>query len=260
MTTPASESEKRPKLLLLTGLVTFVASVLLFAPASLVAPIIKSTGADIQYQEISGTVWRGAFNGVSTGEVYLGDVSFRLRPAAFLTGAVSADVTAQDGAALGAARIKLAIFSRRVMISNANVAFDLSTVRRYTLFGIPYQGRVEARDTTVVWSPDGCTRAEGNIWTDVLDATSRTLVKESLLLAGPASCENGLMQITLKGANRQGETEIKIAIDPAMTYRVMASVDLGRADLENNLRQFGFEDDDGVMVFDVVGALKGAGS
>ena len=260
MTNPAPERAKRPKFLFSTGLAAFFASLLFLAPASILAPILKATGADIQYQEISGTIWRGSFNGVSTGEVYLGDVSFQLRPMALLTGAVSADVTAQDGAALGAGRIKLGLLPRQMMISNVNVAFDLSTVRRYTLFGIPYQGRVEARDATVVWSPDGCTQAQGNIWTDVLDATSKTLVNESLLLAGPASCENGLMQITLKGANRQGETEIKIAIDPAMTYRVMASVDLGRADLENNLRQFGFEDDDGVMVFDVVGALKGAGS
>ena len=256
----APDSEKRPKFLLLTGLVTFFASLLLLAPASLVAPIIIAAGANIQYQEISGTIWRGAVSGVSTGEVYLGDISYRLRPMAFLTGAVSADVTAQDGAALGAGRIKYGFFARRVKISNVNVAFDLSAVRRYTLFGIPYQGRVEARDATVVWSPDGCTQAQGDIRTDVLDAPSRTLVNESLLLAGPASCENGLMMISLTGANRQGETEIKIAIDSAMTYRVMASIDLGRADLENNLRQFGFEDDDGVMVFNVVGALKGAGS
>ncbi len=260
MTNSPPLASKRPKALIFTGLVTFVASLLFLAPASIVAPILRTTGADIQYQEITGRLWRGSFNGVSTGEIYLGDVSFRLRPTAFLTGAVSADVTVQDGAALGAGRIKLGILSRRVMLSNANVAFDLSTVRRYTLFGIPYQGRVEARDAMVVWSPDGCMRTQGDIWTDVLDATSKTLVNESLLLAGPASCENGLMLITLKGANRQGETQIKIAIDPAMTYRVMASVDLGRADLENNLRQFGFEDDDGVMVFDVVGALKGAGS
>ena len=79
-------------------------------------------------------------------------------------------------------------------------------------------------------------------------------------MAGPAACDDGRIMLTLRGGNREGDAEIMIAIDPAMTYRVLASVELGRADFENNLRRLGFEDGDGVLIYDAIGALKGTGS
>ncbi len=255
----ASTAPRRGPLILL-GAVSFLLAAIIMAPASLITPGLNAAGPDIQYKEVTGTIWKGEIRGVATGEVYLGDVAFRFRPMMLLTGALSADLTAMGGAATGTGRVNVHLLSRRLSVQNANVAFDLSAVRRYSLFGIPYQGRVEARDAGLVWSRKGCSGASGEIWTDVLDASSKTLVGESLLLAGPASCDDGRIAVALKGGNREGEAEIKIAIDPAMTYRLMASVDLGRADLENNLRRLGFEDGDGVLVYDAVGALKGVGS
>ena len=242
------------------GVAAFLITAVAIAPASLITPVLNASAANIQYQEVKGTVWDGEIRSVSTGDVYLGNITFKLQPFALLTGAASADITAQDGAAIGAGRVGVNLITRRLTVSDANFAFNLSAVRRYSLFGIPYQGRVEARRANLVLSRTGCQSAAGEVWTDVLDASSRSLVGESLLLAGPAACEGGQVILTLRGGNREGETEIKIAIDPAMTYRVMASVDLGRTDLENNLRRLGFEDGDGVLVYDAIGALKGAGS
>lgn len=242
------------------GVAAFLIAAVAIAPASLVTPVLNASAANIQYQEVRGTVWNGEIRNVSTGDVYLGNITFKVRLLALLTGGASADITAQDGAAIGAGRISVNLITRRLAVSNANFAFNLSAVRRYSLFGIPYQGRVEARQTSLVLSRSGCQSASGEVWTDVLDASSRTLVGESLLLAGPAACDAGQIIVTLRGGNREGDAEIMIAIDPAMTYRVMASVDLGRADLENNLRRLGFEDGDGVLVYDAIGALKGAGS
>ncbi len=260
MTAPARPTGPRRGALLLLGIVSFLAAAIVMAPASLITPFLNSGGANIQYRDVTGSLWKGEIRGVSTGDVYLGDVGYRLRPMALLAGALSADLTAMDGAAIGAGRVNVHLISQRVSVEDANFAFDLSAVRRYSLFGIPYQGRIETRGAGLVWSRDGCSSASGEIWTDVLDASSKTLVGESLLLAGPASCDGGQIHITLKGGNREGVAEFKISIDQSMTYRVMASVDLGRADLENNLRRLGFEDGDGVLVYDVVGALKGVGS
>lgn len=246
--------------LIIAGVIAFTVTALVSAPASLLTPALNAGGDRVAFQEIDGTIWNGEVRGLTTGEVYLGDVAFRLRPVALLTGAVSADVTARDGAAIGAGRVNANLFAQRVSVQNASFAFDLTSVRRYSLFGIPYQGRIEARDVGLDWSRKGCSRATGEIWTDVLDASAKTLVGEALLLAGPAACEDGRIMVALKGGNRAGDADIMIAIDPAMTYRVVASVDLGRADLENNLRRLGFEDGDGVLVYDAVGALKGAGS
>ncbi len=260
MSAQSASSPPRRGALIAVGAAAFLIAIFATAPASLLTPILNAGGKTVQYQEVTGTIWRGEIHGLATGDVFLGDVAFRLRPLALLTGAASADLTARDGAAIGAGRANIQLISRRVSIKNANFAFNLSAVRRYSLFGIPYQGRIEARDVGLVWSHDGCSKASGEIWTDVLDASSRTLVGESLLLAGPAACDDGRITVTLKGGNREGAAEVKIAIDPAMTYRLMASVDLGRAELENNLRRLGFEDGDGVLVYDAVGALKGAGS
>lgn len=246
--------------LVCVGVVAFIATALVSAPASLLTPALNAGGKHIQFQEVTGAIWNGEVRGLTTGDVYLGDVAFRLRPSALLTGVLSADVTARDGAAVGVARVSAGLLSQRISIRNASFAFDLTSVRRYSLFGIPYGGRIEARDAGLDWSRKGCSRAAGEIWTDVLDASAKTLVGESLLLAGPAACEDGRITIALKGGNRAGDAEIVIAIDPAMTYRVVASVDIGRADLENNLRRLGFQDGDGVLVYDAVGALKGAGS
>ena len=246
--------------LIFAGVFAFISAVLVAAPASLFMSVLTAGGNRVQFQEVNGTIWNGEINGLTTGDVYLGDIAFRLRPLSLLTGAVAADVTARDGAAVGTGRVSANLFSRRVAISNASFAFDLSSVRRYSLFGIPYQGRIEARDAGLDWSRTGCSRASGEIWTDVLNASAKTLVGESLLLAGPAACADGRITIALKGGNRAGDADIMIAIDPSMTYRLIASVDLGSADLENNLRRIGFEDGDGVLVYDAVGALKGAGS
>ncbi len=255
----AEKGDRRGPLIRI-GIAAFLITAIAIAPASLITPILNANAATIQYQEVRGTVWKGEIRGVSTGDVYLGNITFKVRPLALLTAAAAADIIAQDGAAIGSGRLSVSLITRRLAVADANFAFNLSAVRRYSLFGIPYQGRIEARRASFVWSRSGCQSAAGEIRTDVLDASSRALVGESLLLAGPAACDAGQVLVTLRGGNREGETEIKIAIDPAMTYRVVASVDLGRADLENNLRRLGFEDGDGVLVYDAIGALKGAGS
>ncbi len=260
MNARSSSGAPRFGTLFIVGVLAFLMAIVVSAPATLITPFLNAGGKSVRYQEVTGTIWKGEVRGLSTGDVHLGDVSFRLRPLAFLTGAASTDITARDGAAIGAGRVNVHFISRRVSVRDASFAFDLSSVRRYSLFGIPYQGRIEARGANLDWSRNGCSSASGEIWTDVLDASAKTLVGESLLLAGPASCESGRIMVALKGGNREGQTEIKIAIDPAMTYRIIASVDLGRADLENSLRRLGFEDGDGVLVYDAVGALKGAGS
>ena len=250
----------RRKRLVAVGVFAFVIAAIAIVPASLITPLLNANAANIQYQEVRGTIWNGEIRHVSTGDIYLGNLSFKLRPLALLTGGASADITVQDGAAIGAGRISVNLISQRLSLSNVNAAFNLSAVRRYSLFGIPYQGRVEMRQTNLSLSRSGCHSASGEVWTDVLDSSSQTLVGESLLLAGPAACDDGRIMLTLRGGNREGDAEIMIAIDPAMTYRVLASVELGRADFENNLRRLGFEDGDGVLIYDAIGALKGTGS
>ena len=247
------------KLLVGVGAATFLALALVNAPASFLAPAIQTSGAAVQYKELRGTIWRGEVAGVSTGEQYLGDIAYELKPLSLLTGALSADVAARGGAAVGEGRIAASLFGGQVMLENATFEFDLASVERYSLFGIPYEGRVRGKFDRVAWSRDGCAAAAGHVWTDVLDASSKRLVGDGLVLAGPASCDDRALRLDLAGANREGETVVKIAVNADLTYQVTASVDPSRAEIANNLRSLGFEANDGVLVYDAVGALKGAG-
>ena len=139
----------RRKRLVAVGVFAFLIATIAIAPASLITPLLNASAANIQYQEVRGTIWNGEIRHVSTGDIYLGNLSFKLRPLALLTGGASADIKAQDGAAIGAGRISVNLISQRLSLSNVNAAFNLSAVRRYSLFGIPYQGRVEMRQTNL---------------------------------------------------------------------------------------------------------------
>ena len=74
------------------------------------------------------------------------------------------------------------------------------------------------------------------------------------------SCDDGTLRIDFKGGNREGETDIRVAVNPDMTYQLSVSVDPDRREVGENLRLLGFEDNNGVLVYDAFGALKGAGT
>lgn len=256
----ASAFRPRAPLLVKLGVAMFILSAITYAPASLLAPALSSSGADIQYKEITGRLWRGeVLNIVSSGQ-YVGDVSYQLRPLALLSGRVAADVKVSGGPAVGAGRLGASLVSRRVRIENASFDFNLGSVRQYSLFGIPYQGRVRGTIETAVVSRGGCVDVAGEVWTDVLNASSQRYLGDGLLLKGPASCDGERLRIDFKGGNREGKTDIVVAINPNLTYQVTVSVNPDRKEVGDDLRLLGFEDNGGMLVYDAVGALKGAGS
>ena len=162
-------------MLIKLGLAAFLVAAIVKAPASLLAPVIASSGANLQYRELSGTIWRGRMDGAATGDQYLGDIEYRLRPISLLTANLAADVTATGGAASGKGLASIGLLSRQAQLQKANIEFDLASVQRYSLFGIPYQGRVRGEIERLSWTKNGCANAGGDIWTDVLDALVQAL-------------------------------------------------------------------------------------
>ncbi len=259
----ASPPRFRPsgRLLGVLGAAVFVAAALWQAPASLVAPALQQSGANVQYRELAGRIWDGELRGLTVGDQYLGDVSFRLHALPLLTGTISSDVSVAGGAAVGEGEIGANALLRRVWLRDASLEFDLGSVRRYTIFGIPYEGRARAKIARLSWSLNaGCLEAQGDVWTDVLNASARRFVGDGLVLSGPASCADDRLRLNLSGANREGVTNIAVSVTPRLTYQLTASVMPDRAELKTNLRAIGFEDSGGALIYDAVGELKGAGS
>jgi hypothetical protein len=248
-------------LLVILGAAVFAVAALANAPASFLAPALNQGGGNVQYQELAGRIWNGEVKGLAIGDQYLGDLAFRLRAAPLLTGAAVVKFSLHGGAAAGEGEFGASVLSQTVWLRDASMEFNLASVKRYTIFGIPYQGSARARVQKLSWSRRaGCLDALGDVWTNVLDASATRFVGDGLVLSGPASCENQKLRLNLSGANRAGVTNIAVAITPQMTYQLTASVMPDRADLKDNLRAIGFEDSGGALVYDAVGELKGAGS
>ena len=238
----------------------FLCSGVVIAPASLLSPFLGGLNSNVQYREISGTLWRGSLNGATVNGVYLGALSYRVNPVALLFGSLNAKVSAAGGAGAGKGRVEYNLFTRSVAITQANVEFNLAAIRDYSLFGITYRGRASADIEQLRFGQNGCISADAQVWTNALDASSKQLVGEGLLLDGSIACNGRKIQLALIGANSEGETQITTLVAPDMSYQVTAYVNPYRQILHDNFRQLGFEDNGDGLVYDAVGALKGVGS
>lgn len=256
---PTTKKPPGRRVLLASAIAAFFIGAVALAPASLLAPAL-SRNSDLQFVSLEGTVWRGALNGAQLGEIYLGDVDFRLSPLSLLAAAPSARISVVGGAATGAGRLQYRVFGGAVSLENIKGEFNLGAVNRYTLFGIPYQGRLRVDLERLRFSEDGCSEAAGDVWTDALDASSRQYLGDGLVLSGPARCEGGNLTIALQGANQEGVTDIELSITPDMTYKLIARVEPARPALGQDLQRLGFEANDDSLVYNARGALRGAGT
>lgn len=248
------------RLLGMIGAGTFFLAALLNAPASFLVPILQQQGNSFEFQSVSGTIWNGEIKNAAAGEVFLGNIDYKLKPLGLLRAHAVADIDMRGGDATGQGRIAYGLASKRAVITRARGEFNLGAVKQYSLFGIPYQGRIRATIRNLAVSQAGCHAADGDVWTDVLNASSKRLIGDGLVLAGTAGCADMRLKIDLNGANSEGKTSIAIAIAPDMTYQLNASVEPERPQLQENLRLLGFEEENGALVYDAMGALKGAGS
>lgn len=252
----------RPSMRLLAsiGALTFVANAALLAPASLLAPALAGAPAPIAYERLEGRIWRGKIIRLQISEHDLGDVEFAVSPLPLFLGRLQARIRADGGAGEGAGRVSYGLLDQSLKVSDAKFSFDLGSVRRYTIFGLPYQGDLTASVDSLVWTKNGCREAEAEIWTDLLDASSRQLAGEGMELSGAAACDGARLALTLRGENSEGRAEVIVSLGPDMTYQLVASVEPRRAELQENLQRLGFEDNGASLVYDAMGAIKGLGS
>lgn len=249
-----------PRLLGVLGGAAFVIAALMNVPASFLVPVLQKTNGNFTFQAVSGTIWHGEIKSASLGEIFLGDIGFGLRPLGLFTAQIVSDIDLRGGDATGQGRVAYSLLSENATVTKARGEFNLGAIRQYSLFGVPYQGHIRATIRKLVISAEGCHGADSDLWTDILNASSQRFLGDGLVLVGTANCADNRLKIDLNGANGEGKTSVAIAISPDLTYQLNASVDPERPQFQENLQLLGFEEENGTLVYDAMGALKGAGT
>ena len=248
-------------LLVLIGVAAFVISLVAFAPAALIRPLIDPYAPLLTYERLDGSFWRGAVKRLSVDDLDFGDVTYSINPLSLLMGRASVHLAVNGSAATGQGRVSINPFKGEFDVRNADLDFELSSIKRYSLFGIPYQGNIRGSVGAFSWSPrQGCARAQGSIWTDALDGPMRQLGEDGIEFAGPFACNQEDVELRLAGSSSSGDVDITISVAPDLTYNLAVGVRSTKLDAADTLRAIGFEEKNGRLVYDAYGPLRGLGS
>lgn len=239
--------------------VVFAATLVLSAPLSVVSAFVDFEKQGVSYSEATGTIWRGGFSGLAVRGAPLGDVSFRLSPLSLLQLAPSLSFRASGGALAGEGRVTAG--SGKLKVENLKADIRLGAVAPRGVFGEPARGvaRVDIRRLDFSRA-HGCRIADGDLWTDVLDAPAKRFNLPAMPMAGAVACEQGHLVVTLAGANARADAEVKLRIDRTLAYEITATARRTEDNIAAALRGFGFEDDNGALIYGSAGVLRGAGS
>lgn len=234
----------------------FVATLIMAAPASLLTPVVAAQG--LEFRALEGRLWRGQIRGLTVSDIYFGDASFRFAPLELLTGRFGYRVSAAGGAATGNGVVALGLGGAR--LSDVKARFDLSAIKRYSIFGLAYDGTVRTDVRSVVLTRKGCAEANGEIWTDALDQPLRRLSGEGADLIGALGCDDDALSLAFDARNSKGEARITVRITPDFTYALNAAIKPTEDSIGRSLQLIGFEADDDALVYNAYGPLKGLGT
>lgn len=239
--------------------IVFAGTLILSAPLSILSACIDFEKQGVSYSEATGTIWRGGFGDLAVRGAPLGDVSFRLSPPSLLRLAPSVSFTATGGALAGEGRVTAGL--NKLRVENLKADLRLAAVAPRGVFGEPAHGvaRVDIRRLDFSRSK-GCRIADGDLWTDVLDAPAKRFNLPAMPMAGSLACKEGQLVVTLAGANARAGAEVILRIDRTLAYEITATARPAEENLAAALRGFGFEDDNGALIYGSAGVLRGAGS
>jgi hypothetical protein len=236
----------------------FAASFLIFAPASVAAWLITRAAPLASIAGTEGTIWKGRLAGVSYGGVPIGDIDYRLHALPLLLARASIDAESAHGALDGAANITVA--PGMVEIKNLAAAFNLAAIRRYTFFGVRYQGAAKVTASRLRLTRKGCEADNAAVATSAFDALSRQWSGGSFPMAGAIDCRDGAIVLTLQGEGADGAADLKVTVRPDFSYALTVSARPLRPDLSRALEIFGFENRGDGLSYEAAGVLKGLNS
>ncbi|WP_425408609.1 type II secretion system protein N [Hyphococcus sp.] len=242
------------------GLLSFFITACVVAPASMLAKLVDVENRNVAFAAIEGTLWRGSIANLSINNISLGNVDFQLAPLSLLTLSPRITLNAEGGDVFGSGVISYAP-SAKYFASNVNAQINLGATATSGVLGQPVEGSAELFVEQYVFTESkGCIKAAGAVWTDVLNAPSKRYDLPELPLSGELHCEEGATIIKLSGENVRAGTDVLVRIFPNLTYEVTAKATPSEAEVASALRYFGFEDQNGALIYGAAGVFKGPGS
>ena len=246
--------------LIAVGAVAFVAMLLVTAPASLIAWAVGPERVGVSYSNIEGTIWRGKLSNVHVSGTAFGDVAYRLSPLSLLTLSPRAVLEMHGGAVVGDADVAAAT-NGHFHVRSAILQLDLDRLAPQGLFGSPVVGIADVTINELLVTSAGCQKADGKIWTDMLNAPVRQYNQgDSFLMAGGLLCDGQNLVLTLEGEGDPGDATFQLVVSPDYSYEIVATARPAHENVASTLRYFGFEDDNGALRYGSAGVLRGAGS
>lgn len=229
------------------------------APASFIAAFAIPKSAGVSVDRATGTIWRGAIEGVRAQGILLGDISYRTNPLALLGGRLAADLNAGGGALSGRGKASVSIDGRTV-VEDARLLFELNAATRFAFLGAPLAGTVRADIDRLVVSRQGCLESAATIKTDVLSAPAKRFAAEAFDLSGDGHCSGRDFLASLVGRGGDGAVTLTIRISPDLAYTLIAEAQPARTEVAEALQFLGFERANGVLTIGTRGVIRSVGS
>lgn len=248
--------ELRP--LFAAGAGAFLLAGIAGAPASLLPALLGFEKHGVRYENAQGSFWRGSISGVSATEIYVGDIDYRIRPAALLRGALSARLTASGGALVGKGDFSIGL-GGLAQVNGASFGLDLGALRGYAFLGEPLRGDLRLEVERLAFSKRGCRRANADIWSDILEAPARRIGAPVMPLSGALACDGDDLLASLSGDGEEGRVALTLRVTPALTYQLDATAEPKRLEMREALQSLGFRRQDDALTIGTRGAIRSAG-
>lgn len=240
------------------ALVGFAAAAVSLAPAGVGAWVLKRSAPLLSITGAEGTIWRGRLKGVSHDGVLIGDVSYRLAAPPLLLGRIAIDADSANGALTG--RAHLTIGSDGMEFRKVAAEFNLGAIRRYTFFGVRYQGLARLDADRLKLTAKECAAEAAALSTSAFEALTKNWSGGPFPLAGPIECRDGAITVALDGEGADGKAAVGLTIRPDLTYAVRIAAEPRRRDVSRALQYFGFEEKGAGLSYEAAGVLKGLSS
>lgn len=225
----------------LLGLVFLLAALIALMPLSFAHTL--SGEALGQTATPYGRIWNGRIYGARLGEAAYERFDLGLRPLSLLTGRAVFDWTLSDARARGE--------------GEAFVGFSSAGIRQSrftsTLSGLgltlPAFGGNEAVSFDIEhlsFDNSGCQEAFGEVRTPALMELASRYDVAAPMLSGPVSCNNGILEAGLSGANAEFSLMVRISLTPSGLWRWEAETEIHDQRLTPVFSSLGFVQDGGL--------------
>ena len=159
----------------------------------------------------SGTVWNGRVDDAAAQGIPLGAVEVGTRFLPLLTGRIVADLKVEGPSGTGEGTA--AADGGVIALSDIDAVLPLAPHQLQGPFGVAMTGHVTVAGDAV-FGPAGCLSADLAVRTDALDAGLARLGQAGMALAGPSTCEDGVLVAALTGEGAAGSADLTLRLRP----------------------------------------------